>query len=159
MYISISEEWKRSVSYIWICLNKKFVHLIVTFDGLNYPDVEWELEQRARWEILHRLSKQFYFHRQFYIILQKVTVCNPYKQKIFYSEQGKNRPKVAPGQLQHNRNFTEATATEINHNLVCTFIEESAVYRFCYNPNLTVLKSCMMLSRSSIMVLCFGRDL
>ena len=31
--------------------------------------------------------------------------------------------------------------------------------RFCYKPNLTVLKSCMMLSRSSIMVLCFGRDL
>ena len=33
------------------------------------------------------------------------------------------------------------------------------MYRFCYKPNLTVLKSCMMLSRSSIMVLCFGRDL
>ena len=56
-------------------------------------------------------------------------------------------------------NFTEVTAAEINHNLVCTFIEVSAVYRFCYKPNLTVLKSCMMLSRSSIMVLCFGRDL
>ena len=64
-----------------------------------------------------------------------------------------------PEQLQHNRNFTEATATEINHNLVCTFIEVSAVYRFCYKPNLTVLKSCMMLSRSSIIVLCFVRDL
>ena len=64
-----------------------------------------------------------------------------------------------PEQLQHNGHFTEATAAEINHSLVCTFIEVSAVYRFCYKPNLTVLKSCMMLSRSSIMVLCFGRDL
>ena len=37
----------------------------------------------------------------------------------------------------------------------------SALYRFCYKPYLTVLqvKSCMMLSRSSIMVLCFGGDL
>ena len=72
---------------------------------------------------------------------------------------GKNKPKVVPEQLQHNRNFTEATAAVISHDLVCTFIEVSAVYRFCYKPNLTVLKSCMMLSRSSIIVLCFGRDL
>ena len=71
----------------------------------------------------------------------------------------KHRPKVAPEQLQHNENFTEATAAEINHDLVCTFIEVSAVYRFCYKPNLTVLKSCMMLPTSSIMVLRFGRDL
>ena len=49
-------------------------------------------------------------------------------------------------QLRHNGNFSEATAAEINHDLVCTFIEVSAVYRFCYKPNLTVLKSCMMLS-------------
>ena len=56
------------------------------------------------------------------------------------------------------RDFTEATAAEITHNLVCTFIEVSAVYRFCYKPNLTVLKSCMILSRSSI-ILCFGGDL
>ena len=38
-------------------------------------------------------------------------------------------------------------------------IDVSALYRFCYKPNLTVLKSCMMSSGSSIMVLCFGRDL
>ena len=54
---------------------------------------------------------------------------------------------------------TEATAAEINHDLVCGFIEVSAVYRFFYKPNLIVLKSCKMLSKSSIMVLCFGRDL
>ena len=64
-------------------------------------------------------------------------------------------------QLQHNQNFTEAAAAEINHDLVCAFIEMSAVYRFCYKekPNLTVLKSCMMLSGFSIMISCFGRDL
>ena len=50
---------------------------------------------------------------------------------------GKNRPKVAPKQLQYNWNFTEATVSEIIHNLVCTFIEVSAVYRFCYKPNLS----------------------
>ena len=55
--------------------------------------------------------------------------------------------------------FTEATAAEIDYDLVWALIEMSAVYRFCYKPNLTVLKSCMMLSRPSIMVLCFGRDL
>ena len=82
-----------------------------------------------------------------------MTVCNPCKQINLL------QAKVAPEQLQHNSNFTEATAAEINHNLVCTFFEVSAVYRFCYKPNLKVLKSCMMLSRSSIMVLCFGRDL
>ena len=54
---------------------------------------------------------------------------------------------------------TEASAAEINRDLLCAFIEVSAVDRFCYKPNLTVLKSCMMLSRSLIMVLCFGRDL
>ena len=46
----------------------------------------------------------------------------------------------------------------LNYILVgcsCTIL---SVYRFCYKPNLTVLKSCMMLSRSSIMVLCFDRD-
>ena len=54
---------------------------------------------------------------------------------------------------------TEASAAEINHDLLCAFIEVSAVYRFCSKPNLTVLKSCMMLSRSLTMVLCFGGDL
>ena len=79
--------------------------------------------------------------------------------KLIFYRQGKNRPTVAPAQLQHNTNFTEATAAETSHDLVCTFIEVSALYRFCYKPNLTVLKSCMMLSRSLIIVLCFGRDL
>ena len=85
-----------------------------------------------------------------------VTLISKY---IFY-RQGKTHQRCATAlQLQHNRNFTEATAAEINHNLVCTFIEVSAVCRFCYTPSLTLLKSCMMLSRSSIMVLCFGWDL
>ena len=78
--------------------------------------------------------------------------------KLIFYRQGKNKPTVAPAQLQHNTNFTEATAAETSHDLVCTFIEVSALYRFCYKPNLTVLKSCMMLSRSSI-ILCFGGDL
>ena len=78
---------------------------------------------------------------------------------LYYFANSEKQTKSSAQQLQHNGNFTEATAAEINHNLVCTFIKVSAVYRFCYKPNLTVLKSCMMLSRSSIMVLCFGRDL
>ena len=74
--------------------------------------------------------------------------------------QGENRSKE-PISYSTIGIFTEATAAEINHNLVCAFIEVSAVYRFCYDvkPNLTVLKSCMMLSGSSITVLCFGKDL
>ena len=80
------------------------------------------------------------------------------RKQIFYPARGKQTERAE--QLQHNRNFTKATAAEINHDLACAFIEVSAVYRFFYkvNPNLTVLKSCMMLSGSSIMVLCFGRD-
>ena len=35
---------------------------------------------------------------------------------------------------------TEVTAAEINRDLVCAFIEVSAVYRFCYKPYLVVLK-------------------
>ena len=35
---------------------------------------------------------------------------------------------------------TEVTAAEINSDLVCAFIEVSAVYRFSYKPNLAVLK-------------------
>ena len=54
------------------------------------------------------------------------------------SDRRRTRPKVAPEQLQHNRNFTEVTAPEINHNLVGMFIEVSVVYRFCYKPKLTL---------------------
>ena len=35
---------------------------------------------------------------------------------------------------------TEVTVAEITHDLVCAFIEVSAVYRFCYKPNLAVFK-------------------
>ena len=76
---------------------------------------------------------------------------------MFLLARGKQTKRAE--QLQHNGNFTEATAAEINHDLVCAFIEVSVVYRFCNIPNLTVLKCCMMLCRSSMMVLCFGRDL
>ena len=41
--------------------------------------------------------------------------------------------------VQHCGNFPKATATEMNHNLVCTFIEVSTAYRFCYIPILTGL--------------------
>ena len=69
--------------------------------------------------------------------------------------QGENRPKEP---ISYS---TIGISPKLNHDLVCEFIEVSAVYRFCYTvkPNLIVLKSCMMLSGSSITVLCFGRDL
>ena len=34
VYFYLRRVWKRSVAHTWICLNKKFVHLIGTFDGL-----------------------------------------------------------------------------------------------------------------------------
>ena len=69
--------------------------------------------------------------------------------------QGENRPKEP---ISYS---IIGISPKLNHDLVCAFIEVSAVYRFCYRvkPNLIVLKSCMMLSGSSITVLCFGRDL
>ena len=74
--------------------------------------------------------------------------------------QGENRPKEPNSCYIISATVAEINS-EINHDLVCAFIEVSAVYRFCYRvkPNLIVLKSCMMLSGSSITVLCFGRDL
>ena len=45
----------------------------------------------------------FFKQWQFVILISK---------QILY-RQGKNRPKVTPEQLQHNRNVTEATAAEI----------------------------------------------
>ena len=89
-----------------------------------------------------------------------MTVCNPYKQiNLLLYRQGKNRPKVATEQLQHNAwNFTEATAAEINHNLVWRFMEVSSVYRFCYKPNLIAYNP-VWCSRPSIVFLCFGWDL
>ena len=89
------------------------------------------------------------------IILQTVPVFNPYAQIYLLSGKGENDRKSRTATAQWE--FTEATAS--CHCLVCAFIEVSGVYRFCYKPNLTVLKSCMMLSSSSIMVLCFGGDL
>ena len=84
--------------------------------------------------------------------MQTVPVCYPHAQINLLSGKGKTDRK---SRTANNGNFTEATAAEINHDLVCAFTEVSAVDK----PNLTVLKSCMMVSRSSIMVLCFGRDL
>ena len=73
---------------------------------------------------------------------------------------GKTDQKYRPGeQLQHNGNFTEATAAEINQDGVYVHLSERIVSIFFSNKNLTVLKSFMMLSRSSIMVLCLRRDL
>ena len=115
---------------------------------------------RANSKVRNRLSQQFYFHRQVYIILKTVPVWNPYAQINLLSGKGKTDRKSRKATAQWEfRWLTEATAAEINHDLLCAFIEVSAVYRFCSKPNLTVLKSCMMLSRSLTMVLCFGGDL
>ena len=78
-----------------------------------------------------------------------------------FIRQGENRPKQpnSYGTMGIYRRYSLRNKPGSCHCLVCAFIEVSAMYRFCYKPNLTVLKSCMMLSSSSIMVLCFGRDL
>ena len=54
--------------------------------------------------------------------------------------QGENRPKEANSYSTMGISVTEVTAAEINHYLVCAFIEVSAVNRFCCKPNLAVLK-------------------
>ena len=79
-------------------------------------------------------------------------VCYPYAQINLLSGKGKTDRK---SRTANNGNFTEAKALDdsLNGDLV------RAVYRFCDKPNLTVLKSCMMLYRSLIMFLCFDRDL
>ena len=84
--------------------------------------------------------KQFYFHRKVYIILQTVSACNPYPQINLPSGEGKTDPKEPNSYSTIGISVTELTGAEINHDLVCAFIEVSAVYRFCYKPNLAVLK-------------------
>ena len=69
-----------------------------------------------------------------------------------------NKKRTATAQWEFHRSYGRRNKPQ-SCLYVYTIIEVSAVYQFCYKPNLTVLKSCMMLSRSSIMVLCFGRDL
>ena len=75
------------------------------------------------------------------------------RKYIFYQTRGKQTERAEQTAAEIN--------SEINHDLVFAVIEVSAVYRFCckVKPKLTVLKSCMVLSGSSVMVLCFGRDL
>ena len=65
------------------------------------------------------------------------------RKQIFYQAREKQTERAE--QLQHNGNLTEAMASEINHDLVCVYIEVSAVYRFWCKPYLTVLKSCEMM--------------
>ena len=48
---------------------------------------------RANSKVRNRLSKQFCFHRQVYIILQTVPVCNPYVQINLLSGEGKTDRK------------------------------------------------------------------
>ena len=53
-------------------------------------------------------------------------VCNPYAQINLLSGNGRTDQKSRPVTTQWE--FTEATAAETNHDLVCAFIEVSAVY-------------------------------
>ena len=161
MYIFISE-CKRSVVHTWICLTKKnsSISSVYVFDGLYYrarrgSASKQQGEKSPLITILFSSTSLCYFENS----TRLKSLCAN-KSSI---RQGENRPKE-PNSRSTIGILTEATAaeinSEINHDLVCAVIEVSAVYRFCYKvkPNLTVLKSCMMLSGSSIMVLCFGRD-
>ena len=67
--------------------------------------------------------------------MHTVPVCNPYEQMNLLLAREKQTKRAE--QLQHNGNFTEAMAAEINHNdLVCAFIEVSTVF-FYFDINLT----------------------
>ena len=83
------------------------------------------------------------------------------KSSVREGETGR-KSRTAAAQSEFHRSYSRRNKqwNKPRSCLVCAVIEVSAVYRFCYKvrPNLTVLKSCMMLSGSSIMVLCFGRD-
>ena len=163
MHVFISE-WKRSVVHTWIYLTKKnsSIRSVYIFDGLCYRQSRGSAckqlgEKSSLITILFSSTSLYYFENSARL---KSLWAN--KSSI---RQGENRPKepkscstigISP------KLYTAAEInSEINHDLVCAVIEVSAVYRSCYKvkPNLTVLKSCMMLSGSSIMVLCFGRDL
>ena len=159
MYIFISE-CERSVVHTWICLTKKNSSIsgVYIFDGLYYrarmgSASKQQGEKSSLITILFSSTSLYYFENS----ARLKSLCAN-KSSI---RQGENRPKEPNSYSTMGISVTEVTAAEINHDLVCAFIEVSAVYRFCYKvkPNLTVLKSCMMLSGSSIMVLCFGRDL
>ena len=91
------------------------------------------------------------------LFYKPVPVCNASARINLLSGKGKTdrKSRTATAQWEFHRSYVRR-----NKPRSCMRAELSAVYRFCYKPNpLTVLKPCMMLSRSLIMVLCFGRDL
>ena len=71
------------------------------------------------------LSTILFSSTSFYY-LQTVPVCNPYAQINLLSGKGETDQKGRPVTAQWK--FTGATAAEVNHDLVCAFIEVSAVY-------------------------------
>ena len=155
MYIIFISEWKRSVVHTWICLSKNIHPLVVFIYLMDFTTgKEGEREQTAGWEIVSHSN--LFSSTSLYYFASSARLKSSCANKSSI-RQGENRPKEP--NCYSTMEISEASAAEINHDPLCAFIEVSAVYRFCYKPNLTVLKSCMMLSRSLIMVLYFGRDL
>ena len=146
--------------YVLFCLYV-YVYLGVKEICSSYLDLLYYRQRggaRANSKVRNRLSQQFIFIDKFILFCKHCPFVILMRNK-FSIRQGENRPKEPNCYSTMGISVTEASAAEINHDLLCAFIEVSAVYRFCSKPNLTVLKSCMMLSRSLIMVLCFGGDL
>ena len=82
------------------------------------------------------------FSPQVYIILQTVPVCNAYTQRNLLSGKGKTdrKSRTATAQWEFYRSYGRKNKPARSSICLC-------------------VHSCMMLSRSSIMVLCFSKDL
>ena len=109
----------------------KNIRPLVVFDGLSLPGNEKEGEQRASWEILHRLTCQFYFSStilSLYYFANSACLQTLTANKSSFRQREKQTERAE--QLQRNGKLAEerkalAAAAEINHDLVCGFIEVS----------------------------------
>lgn len=104
---------------------------LVVFDGLSLPGKEKEREQWARWEILQRLTCQFYFSSttlSLYYFANSACLQTLTANKSSFRQREKQTERAE--QLQRSGKLAEerkalAAAAEINHDLVCGFIEVS----------------------------------
>ena len=96
--------------YVLFCLYV-YVYLGVKEICSSYLDLLYYRQgggARANSKVRNRLSQQFYFHRQVYIILKTVPVWNPYAQINLLSGKGKTdrKSRTAAAQSEFHRSYS-----------------------------------------------------
>ena len=126
MYMFISE-WKRSVVHTWICLSKEIRPLAVFIYLMDFTGQGGGARVNSK---VHEKSSliTIYFHRQVYIILQTVPVCNPYAQINLPSGEGKTDRKSRTATMDGNfRHRTSLSRRNKPRSPLCSHWSERSV--------------------------------